>query len=139
MRGGPGVGSFLFVCAGWVVCRVFLPFPASSRPLLGFWRPSYLLTLLWFFRWRQPRAVLFSIPGCWWRVAPSVLLFLHTFLLLRGVSYCMYSVALHTLLCLRRVVCVSMVWAYLLLPMRACGGGHVLSATLFRLPLVARL
>ena len=65
--------------------------------------------------------------------------YLHIFLLLRGISYCMYSVALHTLLCLLRPLCVSIVWAYLSLPGRACGGGHVLSATPLQLPSVARL
>ena len=136
MWGGVGVDSFAFVCAGWVVCRVFIPFSALSRPLLGFRRPSCLLTL---FRWRRPWVVLFSIPGWWWRVAPSVLLCLHIFLLLRGVSDCMYSAALYTLLCLRRLVCVSIVWAYLSLPVRACGGGHVLLFTPLRLPSLARL
>ena len=136
MWGGVGVGSFVFVCEGWVVCRVFLPFPALSRPLLGFRPRSCWLTL---FRWRRPLAVLFSIPGRWWRVAPSVLFFLHIFLLLRSFSDGMYSAALHTLLCLRRLVRVSIVWAYLSLPMRACGGGRVLSATPLRLTLLARL
>ena len=94
----------------WVVCRVFFLFPALSRPLLGFRRPSCLLTL---FRWQWPWAVLFSMPGWQWRVAPSVRSFLHTFLLLCGVSDCMFPAALHTLLCLRRLVCVCIVWAYL--------------------------
>ena len=96
MWGSLGVGSFAFVCAGWVMCRAFPPFPAPSRPLLGFRRPSCLLTL---FCWRRPWAVLFFIPSWRWRVAPSVRFFLHTFLLLRGVSDCMYS-ALLTAVCL---------------------------------------
>ena len=134
MWGGVGVVSFRFVCAGWVVCRVAFPFQALSRPLVSFQRPSSLLTL---FRWRRPWAVFFSMP-CWrWRVAPSVLFFRHTFLLLRGVSDCMFPAALHTLLCLWRLVCVSIVWAYLSLPMWACGAGRVLSATLP--PRLARL
>ena len=110
MWGGVGVVLSAFVCAGWVVCRVFIAFAALSRPLLGFRRPSCLLTLLC---WRRPWAVLFSMPGWRWRVGPSVRLFLHTFLLLRGVSNCMFPAALHTLLCLRRLVCVCIVWAYL--------------------------
>ena len=52
---------------------------------------------------------------------------------------CMYSVALHTLLCVRRFVCVSIVWAYLSPAMRACGAGHVLSTTPLWLPSLARL
>ena len=136
MWGGVGAVSLAFVCAGWVVCRVFLRFPALSCPLFGFPRPSCLLTL---FR-RRPWAVLFSIPGWWWRVAPSVLLFLHTFLLLSGVSDCMYLAALHTLFCLRRLARASIVWAYLSLPIRACRAGRVLSATpLWWLPSLARL
>ena len=70
------------------------------------------------------------MPGWRQRLALFVLLLLHTFLLLHGVSDCMFRAALHTLLCLRQLVCVSIVWAYLSLPMRACGAGRVLSATL---------
>ena len=100
MLGGAGVGSFAFVCAGRVVRSVFLPFPALPRPPLGFPRPSCLPTILLFFRWRRCWAVMFSIPGWRCRVAPSVLLFFHTFLLLCGVSYCMFSVRLLAAACM---------------------------------------
>ena len=56
-----------------------------------------------------------------------------------SLTACMYSVALHTLLRLQGFVCGSTVRAYLSLPMRACGGGHVLSTTPLRLPSLARL
>ena len=52
--GGVGCGSFVFVGAGWGVCCVFLPSPALFRLLLGFRRPSCLLTLVRFSPWWRP-------------------------------------------------------------------------------------
>ena len=74
--GGVGGGSFVFLCAGWVVCRVSLPFPALSLLLLGFRRPTCLFMLLWFFCWRRPWSFVFSIPGrvaCIGALVPLVL------------------------------------------------------------------
>ena len=62
--GGVRGGSYVFVCAGLLVCRVSLPFPSLCLLLFRRRRPSCLFMLLRFFRWRRFLAVLFSIPGC---------------------------------------------------------------------------
>ena len=117
--GGVGGGSFVFVCAEWVVAGVSHPFPALSLLLLAFRRPSCLFMLLRFFRWRRSWAVLFSRPGalcggvwlppCFFSryLLPSSPFIPFCFSAASLVA-CMFSVALHTLLCLRRLVCVSM-------------------------------
>ena len=64
------------------MCRVFCHFSALARHLLGFRRPSSLLTL---FRWRRPRAVLLFCT-CFLLPLPSPFQPLHTSLLRRGVS-----------------------------------------------------
>ena len=142
--GRVGGGSFLFTGARWAVCRVFLPFPALFCPLLSFWRPSCFFKLVQFFRWRRPQAVLFSIPGgvcrppCFCARASFSRIFLLSspfipFCFFAASLPCMYSVALHTSLCLRRLVCVCIVWAYLSLPMHvgwACSLGYTSSLTI---------
>ena len=89
-------------------------------------------------------AALFSIPrGVWLPPCFCARAFFSRFLLpsspfipfcfLTASPVCMYSVALHTLLCLRRLACVCKVWAYLSLPMqvgRACSLGYTSSVTL---------
>ena len=113
--GGVSGGSIVFAGAGWVVGRVFLSH-ALFRPLINLRRPSCLFTLVRFFRWRRPWAVLFSIPGgvwpplCFCAPAFSYRFFLPSspfipFCFFAASHVCMYSVALHTLLCLRRPVC----------------------------------
>ena len=161
--GGVGGDSFAFLCAGWVVCRVSLPFPALSLLLVGFRRPTCLFMLLWFFRWRRPWAFVFSIPGlvaCICARVPLVVArgslraFVHVrsspaSLSLLVPSYLFASprrLLLRVCIRLRDIPCFTCgrwvvgVWAYLSLPMQACGGGHGSRLHLFGyLRLLARL
>ena len=64
------------------------------------------------------------------------------FCLFAASLVCMCSVALHTLLCLRRLVCVCMAWAYLSLPMhvgRECSLGYTSLATIHLSAVLAAL
>ena len=98
---------FLCVCVREVfgLSRITpLPCPIPSPPCLP--APFLLAHALAVSPLAAALAVLFSVPGWWWRVASSVLLSLHTLLLLRGVSYCVYVFGCTAYLALLAAACV---------------------------------
>ena len=139
--GGRVVGGFLCVCGRGLGGVSRIPsLPCSFHPLLGFRllvNARAVLSLV-------AALFLFSIPGgvrpppCFCARAFFSRFFLpsspfKTFCPFAASLMCMCSVALHTLLCLRQLVCVCIVWAYLWIPVHVgcpCSPGYTSSVTM---------